>query len=167
MSQCTILPGPAVHSPYSAEFARHARMAGGTWDRIAKLWRFAGFTTEVVSSICENYYPGKVVVADAIPVPTALPDYGYHGIVGQKTTVKVIVEKAFDYNTRYGSTRVLVMRGIPDSLGAPYRDKIFVWFASSARFDAGATLTLEGTIKAHSARDGISQTVLTRCKKVG
>ncbi len=165
---CTILTGTtlAVHSPYLPEFARAARMVGGQWDRVNKLWRFPGFTVETLSRICEDFYPGKVTVADAIPVPAALPDYGWHGTIGADVRVTVTIEKSFDYNTKYGSTRIHIMRGCPESLGEPYRDKVFVWFASNARLAEGTTVTLVGKVKAHNSRDGISQTVLTRCKKV-
>ena len=182
--QCTIVSGPvlAVHSPYNRDFAARARMVGGYWhpshSRYCardcalpfKTWTFPGFSVETLSTICEDFYPGNVQVADAIPVPTppaALPDFGYHGTIGAKVTVRVTVEKAFDYTSQYGSTRIHVMRGCPANLGEPYRDKIFVWFASAARFEVGDTFTLVGQVKAHNARDGVSQTVLTRCKKIG
>lgn len=44
-------------------------------------------------------------------------------------------------------------------------DNVFVWFASRP-VEVCDGMTIKGTIKSHNERDGIKQTILTRCKAV-
>lgn len=148
-----------VLSPYDRAFAYHARMAGGNWT--GQVWEFQkGYTVESMTQVVTKFYPdAEIVVADAIPVPEATPDHGHVGKVGGKLTVRVTVSKVSDFTGAYGATRCHTMH---DSEG-----HVFTWFASSARYDVGTVLTLVGTVKKHDSYKGVSQTVLTRCKKLG
>lgn len=160
---CTIVTGPiiAVHSPYNRAFAYLARMSGGTWDRDSKLWKFrSGHTVETLTQTCSKYY-ANVVVSDSIPVAETpvVADHGHVGTIGEKLTVRVTVSKVSDFANKYGAIRCHTM---VDAEG-----HVFTWFASSARYESGQTLTLEGKVKKHDTYKGQSQTVLTRCKKIG
>jgi hypothetical protein len=148
----------AVVSPYNRAFAYHARMAGGTWT--GQVWEFEkGYTVESMTQVVTKFYPGlPVVVADAIPVPEAIPDHGHVGKVGEKLTVRVTISKVSDFTGGFGPTRCHTM---VDADG-----HVFTWFASEARYEVGQVVTLVGKVKKHDAYKGVSQTVLTRCKKV-
>lgn len=161
MSQCTILTTiptrPAVHSPYNRDFAAKARMVGGTWDRFDKVWRFPGFAIETVQALCEDYYPGSVVVADAIPVPEALPDYGHVGTVGAELTVVVTIDRVISNVGNYGAN----LHKMHDASG-----HVITWFASTVSLEVGKTYRVTGRVKKHDTYQGVSQTILTRCKAV-
>lgn len=59
----------------------------------------------------------------------------------------------------YGTTYITKM---VDSTG-----NVFVWFASrEPDFKLGETVTLKATVKAHNTRDGVKQTIVTRCAVV-
>jgi hypothetical protein len=88
-----------------------------------------------------------------------LPDHGHVGTVGAKLTVTVTVSKVSDFTGAYGATRCHTMEDI--------EGHVFTWFASSARYEVGQALTLQGTVKKHDVYKNVSQTVLTRCKKIG
>lgn len=79
----------------------------------------------------------------------------YIGTVGEKVSFKA--EKAIlvtSWATVYGYTYLYKFT---------CENNVFIWFASRAVSVAdGATIT--GTIKEHSTRDGVKQTILTRCK---
>lgn len=79
----------------------------------------------------------------------------YVGNVGEKVTFKA--EKATlltSWETAYGYTYLYKF---------VCKNNVFIWFASRAvNVSDGATIA--GTIKEHSTREGVKQTVLTRCK---
>lgn len=85
----------------------------------------------------------------------------YVGEIGQRVTL--VADKAellTSWDTQWGTTRLY---RFVDGSG-----NVFVWFSSSG-IDAdklSAGLTLKGTVKDHGERDGVKQTVLTRCKIV-
>lgn len=167
MSTCTLIPstsGVVVHSPYNREFAYSARQfvkaVGGTWDAGRKVW-IINASLDAVRALCAPYYT-EVTQADAIPVPAvpeAQPDFGFYGTIGQSVTLNLEITKTVDCNGAYGVSRLHIMK---DAEG-----KVFTWFASTARYEAGSAIVLQGKIKSHTPYNGVSQTVLTRCKKVG
>ncbi len=157
----------AVHSPYDRGFAYAARLHGGDWNRDSKVWEFPtskGFTVASLQSLCQRFYP-EVVAADAMPVPAALaapealPDFGYHGKVGDVVTLDLEITKTVDFTGKYGATRLHLMRETATG-------RVFTWYASSARLESGSVVRLMGKVKAHNTYKGTSQTILTRCKKV-
>ena len=80
----------------------------------------------------------------------------YVGNIGDKITVDVVDGQfVTSWPTQYGYTYLYKMI---DSNG-----NVFVWFASSP-CDIKNGVTVKGTVKAHSERDGVKQTVITRCK---
>ena len=115
-----------------------------------------------MKSLAAQFYP-SAEIADAFPVPvvdtTPVVDHGHVGTLGAKLTVRVTVSKVSDFANAYGAVRAHTMI---DAEG-----HVFTWFATSARYEVGQTLTLQGTVKKHDTYKGQSQTVLTRCKKVG
>lgn len=81
------------------------------------------------------------------------------GNVGEKIEISVCVERVITCESAYGVSLLHVMR---DAAG-----NVFAWFASgNLSFEAGSEATIKGTIKAHNERNGVAQTVLTRCKAV-
>lgn len=164
---CTLVQSPSgtvlVHSPYNRDFAYAARqlakVVGGDFNRALGVWELRASVT-YVEKMCLRFYP-NVVQADAIPVPVvpeALPDFGFFGTVGSTVTLDLEITKTVDCNGRYGASRLHVMK---DATG-----HVFTWFASTARYEAGSAIRLEGKIKSHQTYNGTSQTILTRCKKV-
>lgn len=150
----------SVQSPYNRDFALAARNAGGYWRRDAKVWEFNLGALDRVRALCETFY-GSATVTDAFPepvVPEAQPDFGYYGKVGDVVTVSLEIVKVIDFNGSYGPTRLHLMK---DAEG-----RVFTWYASSARYEPGTSVRLQGKIKAQNPYKGVSQTVLTRCKKV-
>ncbi len=82
----------------------------------------------------------------------------YIGTIGEKLTFKA--EKAVlltSYPTEYGYTYVykFVSGG-----------NVFVWFSSRNVDNITDGCTIKGTVKNHSERDGVRQTILTRCKVI-
>ena len=81
---------------------------------------------------------------------------GYVGEIGQRLTVNVMEAKYItSWESMYGLTHLY---RFVDADG-----NVFVWF-SSKMIDEAEVKSLKGTVKEHSERDGIKQTVLTRCK---
>ena len=77
------------------------------------------------------------------------------GAVGERITVKADSARLLtSWETMYGWT--YLYKFVSDG-------NVFVWFASRP-IEADDGITIKGTVKAHSERDGEKQTVLTRCK---
>lgn len=80
----------------------------------------------------------------------------YVGEVGKRITINVTESKYItSWETMYGMTHLY---RFVDTDG-----NVFVWFASSMIDEMGVK-SVKGTVKDHSERDGIKQTVLIRCK---
>lgn len=78
------------------------------------------------------------------------------GNVGDRIEfVAVKVECVASWETAYGRT---FLYRFTDANG-----NVFVWFASGAFLERNG-ITVRGTIKTHDERDGVKQTVLTRCR---
>ena len=82
----------------------------------------------------------------------------HFGTVGDKVTVTLTCEAVYDVDTAYGTLHINKFR---DAEG-----RTFVWKTTSARFEAGKSVTLKGTVKAHGEYKGRKETELTRCKEV-
>ena len=80
----------------------------------------------------------------------------YIGEIGKRITINVAEAKYItSWETMYGMTHLYKFL---DADG-----NVFVWFASSM-IDEAEVKSVKGTVKDHTERDGIKQTVLTRCK---
>lgn len=78
------------------------------------------------------------------------------GKVGERITINVTEAKyVTSWETMYGMTHLYKFLDIDGN--------VYVWFASRM-IDEAEVKTIKGTIKDHTERDGIKQTVLTRCK---
>lgn len=83
--------------------------------------------------------------------------------VGERVTIKAAVFKVVAIESQFGTTHIHKMRTSDGNL--------VVWFASTRPTDdTGAPIepsetvhTVTGTVKKHETRDGVVQTVLTRC----
>ncbi len=81
------------------------------------------------------------------------------GSIGDRITFRAATaELVTSWETQYGYT---YLYKFTDESG-----NVYVWFASrTVRANAG--VTMKGTVKNHTERDGVKQTVLTRCALVG
>lgn len=82
----------------------------------------------------------------------------YIGTIGEKITIKAdIAQLVTSFPTMYGTTYLykFVSAG-----------NVFVWFSSRPVENVVNGCAIKGTIKDHNTRDGIKQTILTRCKVV-
>lgn len=80
----------------------------------------------------------------------------YVGQIGERITVEVAEMKLLtSWESDYGYT---YLYRFVDNAG-----NVLIWFASRPIEDAKK---IKGTIKSHSERDGVKQTVLTRCSRV-
>lgn len=107
-----------------------------------------GFLRDHVKSLREQY------VADHAPKTE------YFGSVGDKVELNLEIVHIGGYETMYGFTTVYTF---VDS-----ESHQFVWKTSSSlgEINAGDSLKLKGTIKAHSEYRGLKQTELIRCKRI-
>lgn len=103
------------------------------------------FIQNYVKSLREKY------VADHAPKTE------YFGNVGDKLELNLTLIHIGGYDTKYGYTYVYTF---VDS-----EDHQFIWKTGCYLDESeGSTLTVRGTIKAHSEYHGVRQTELTRCK---
>lgn len=82
----------------------------------------------------------------------------HFGTIGKRETFTLTVERVFSRDTEYGVTHITTMR---DCAG-----NVAVWFATRELLNVGQTYQMKCTVKSHGERDGIAQTVLTRCATV-
>lgn len=82
----------------------------------------------------------------------------YVGEVGERLTIKTKTVKILtSWETQYGTTWLYKI--------VDEQNNVYVWFASSPFFEREALVTeIKATVKDHNERDGVKQTVLTRCK---
>lgn len=81
----------------------------------------------------------------------------YVGEIGGRVEIEVSEMKLLtSWENYYGTTYLYKIR---DKTG-----NVFVWFSSRFIRDAENAKTMKGTVKDHSEKDGVKQTVLTRCK---
>lgn len=98
----------------------------------------------------------KELAKKAVSAPSDASDYV--GNIGDKVSVKMVqAALVTSFENDYGRT---FLYKFIDSNG-----NVYVWFASrSVDIPAGKNVSVKGTVKSHSERDGVRQTVLTRCK---
>lgn len=80
----------------------------------------------------------------------------YVSEVGKRTVFELTVRKVINWATDYGTTHCHILN---DAAG-----NTLVWKASSECLDEGKRYLLRGTVKSHEDRDGVHQTLLSRCK---
>lgn len=120
--------------------------------------------------LAEEVIPGKYLgyVVSLIPSHTretvakiekeaVRKDNAYLGEVGKKITVEVTVKKIIPIETIYGTSFINLMTQAETG-------NTIVWKSSANKLDEGSSYTLTGTVKDHNARQGVNQTILTRCK---
>lgn len=78
------------------------------------------------------------------------------GAVGDRITVKTATAKLLtSWENAYGVTYLYKF--------TDERGNVFIWYASRG-IEVKDGMTLKGTVKDHNVRDGVKQTVITRCK---
>lgn len=80
----------------------------------------------------------------------------HFGEVGKRSVFILTVDRVFPIESVYGVTHVHTMH---DSGG-----NVAVWFSTATVLEVGKQYRLTATVKSHGVRDGVAQTVLTRCK---
>ncbi len=78
------------------------------------------------------------------------------GQVGEKLELELDCVFVLTLDTQYGSTDLCKF---VDASG-----NVFVWFSSAGGPEQGKRYAGKGTVKGHDVRDGVKQTILTRCK---
>lgn len=105
----------------------------------------------------DKYIERKVIEQQRESEKASERSSNYVGAVGEKLIVNVAtVQLVTTFETQFGITYLYKM---VDTNG-----NVFVWFASNRNDEVKGSITIKGTVKAHSERDGVKQTVLTRCK---
>lgn len=83
-------------------------------------------------------------------------DSEYVGKIGERIKfVATTVTELASWDTQYGRTFLYKMT---DEAG-----NVFIWFASGC-YETGIDIEVTGTVKDHNEREGVKQTILTRCK---
>ena len=80
------------------------------------------------------------------------------GTVDERRVFTLLVEKVLSIESDYGVSKLHIM--------SDDQSNKFIWFSHGATYDEGKTITLRGTIKKHDERNGVKQTILTRCDEV-
>lgn len=79
------------------------------------------------------------------------------GEVGKRGTFQLTVERVIDVDGQYGVTHIHNMH---DDSG-----NVVVWFATAEKLEPGRYNVI-GSVKSHGERNGIKQTIITRCKAI-
>lgn len=83
----------------------------------------------------------------------------HFGTVGKREVFELTLERVTPLDSMYGVT---YLHHFTDASG-----NISVWFGSKEIYiETGKTATVKATVKQHNERNGIAQTILTRCVKV-
>jgi hypothetical protein len=79
------------------------------------------------------------------------------GQEGDRRIFDLLVEKVIQLDSNFGPSSQLHIMSDED-------DNRFIWFAHGTSLDQGRKVLLKGTIKKHTERQGVKQTMLTRCE---
>ena len=79
----------------------------------------------------------------------------HFGTVGKRETFRLTLERVTDIDGNFGVTKI---HNFHDADGNEA-----VWFSSSVRLDTGVTYDVKATVKEHNVRNGVKQTIITRC----
>lgn len=77
------------------------------------------------------------------------------GLIGEKISITGTVVRILEFCSAYGMTYMHVFQS---------GSNVIVWTTNKIIGSVGATVTLNGTVKAHKVYNGTNQTELTRCK---
>ena len=132
----------------NSDYAHNMRVflgAGYTKDK------YFGYLVSVIGAFKRD--AGSAVSADS------RADNEFIGVVGDKITTNVVVNKVIVIEGNYGRSYINIMTQAETGNN-------LVWFASNNLLNEGDNITLKGTIKALNVKDGKNQTQLTRCKVI-
>lgn len=113
-----------------------------------------GFAASIVSAY-QRWLVGEQHKARAAKQATISKHVGE---VKKRQNFTVIVEKVLQFDSNFG-TKHLHLMSDPDG-------NRLIWWSTSSVLDTGKLMTIKGTVKAHSERDGVKQTELNRCTEV-
>jgi hypothetical protein len=80
------------------------------------------------------------------------------GEVGDRSIFSLLVEKVIASEGAYGPSFIHLMSDAENNR--------FVWFSSANKLEENVEVRLRGTIKKHDERNGVKQTILSRCEEV-
>lgn len=90
---------------------------------------------------------------------TAELDSEYIGQVGERIEVEIKHGRILtSWETQFGYTYLYKFLDM--------NDNVLVWFASSAKLKTDGLKKIKATVKDHNERDGVKQTIITRCAAV-
>lgn len=82
----------------------------------------------------------------------------YVGEVGDRSVFNLLIEKVITSESDFGTSFIHLMS---DKDG-----NRFVWFSSSHKLEENTDVVLKGTVKKHDERNGVKQTILSRCEQL-
>jgi len=80
----------------------------------------------------------------------------HFGTIKKREIFELVLDRVIPFEGHYGVTYLHIFH---DSNG-----NRAIWYGSSTPFEVGINHKIKATVKDHNERDGVSQTVLTRCK---
>lgn len=114
-----------------------------------------GFAASIVSSYQRHI--GELEMRTRINVESH-----WVGEVGERRIFNLLVEKVIEVGGGdYAQFPAAQLHIMSDDDGNK-----FIWFAHGTTLDTGKKVMLKGSIKAHKEREGVKQTLLTRCEEV-
>lgn len=82
----------------------------------------------------------------------------FQGVIGDRLTRTLVVDKAITLNGYFGLSTMHIMRDA--------QDNVYIWTTAAKTWGVGSTHTLVGTVKDHKVYHNTKQTVLTRCREI-
>ncbi|MGN1209718.1 MAG: hypothetical protein ACI4SV_05405, partial [Duodenibacillus sp.] len=147
------IPAPVRHTPNTvSDLERNCiSMARGGYIKVKHFGRLA------YMPVAYEKYLERKAREEARRAAAAAETRSEHvGSIGDRITVKAATAKLLtSWENAYGVT---YLYKFTDESG-----NVFIWYASRG-IEVEDGMTLKGTVKDHNERDGVKQTVITRCK---
>jgi hypothetical protein len=113
-----------------------------------------GFSASIVSAF-NRHLNDQIAKARRA---TQSANSAYIGEVGKRQELIVVVEKVLQFDSAYGSMSLHIMS---DQVG-----NRLIWKSSSKVLEVGKPIRIKASVKKHEERQGVCQTILTRCSEV-
>jgi hypothetical protein len=85
-------------------------------------------------------------------------DSNYFGVIGKRAVYDLKLVKVFSTQGQWGTTTIYKFKDVAGNIA--------IWFSSAVlekELEIGTSYKIKGTVKAHNDRDGVKQTILSRC----
>lgn len=139
---------------------------------IAKQDTFKSQNSGFFSALFQLFLRDKGEMEKSAARKKAAVDFTYFGEVGQKTRVKVRVNKVKEYESQYGQGLIVTMEGEQSSTDAAGQPSVkkgnLIYFTSNFELEEGEEAEIEATVKGHQVNKytQIPETQITRAKIV-